>query len=126
MSLTDAILLFLPQITIKTMIQSIILQTSGSGGLFNLLMFPLLLVIMYFFFIRPQQKKQKAQATFQNEIKKGDEVVTMSGIIGRVNKIENDIVSLQIDTKSYVNVVKSAVSKDMTEAYKKGTPAKME
>lgn len=108
------------------MIQAIYLQTSGGGGILNLLMFPLLLVIMYFFFIRPQQKKQKAQTTFQSEIKKGDEVVTMSGIIGRVNKIENDFISLQIDTKSYVNVVKSAISKEMTESYRKGTPAKME
>ena len=108
------------------MIQLIILQASGGSGIFNLLMFPLLLVIMYFFFIRPQQKRQKAQTAFQNEIKKGDEVVTMSGIIGRVNKIENEIVSLQIDTKSYVNVIRSAVSKEMTESYRKGTPAKME
>lgn len=108
------------------MTQLIILQASGGSGIFNLLMFPLLLVIMYFFFIRPQQKRQKAQTAFQNEIKKGDEVVTMSGIIGRVNKIENEIVSLQIDTKSYVNVIRSAVSKEMTESYRKGTPAKME
>jgi len=108
------------------MIQLIFLQSASGGGIFNLLMFPLLLVIMYFFFIRPQQKRQKAQSTFQSEIKKGDEVVTMSGIIGRINKIENDIVSLQIDTKSYINVVKSAISKDMTESYRKGTPAKME
>ncbi|MEP7322404.1 MAG: preprotein translocase subunit YajC [Saprospiraceae bacterium] len=109
------------------MIQLIILQAaSGGGGILNLLMFPLLLVIMYFFFIRPQQKRQKDQSKFQTEIKKGDEIVTLSGIIGRVNKIDSDIVSLQIDTKSYINVVRSAISKDMTESYRKGTPAKME
>ncbi len=109
------------------MLFTMYLQASGAGGnIFNLLLFPLLLVIMYFFFIRPQQKRQKDQVKFQSEIKKGDEVVTMSGIIGRVNKIEGDIVSLQIDTKSYVNIVKSAISKDMTESYRKGTPAKME
>ncbi len=107
------------------MITGVLLQATG-GGILNLLMFPVLLIIMYFFFIRPQQKRQKAQQKFQAEIKKGDEIVTMSGIIGRVNKIENDIISLQIDTKSYINVVKSALSKDMTESYRKGTPAKME
>jgi preprotein translocase subunit YajC len=108
------------------MFQLIILQAGSGGNIINLLMFPALLIIMYFFFIRPQQKRQKDQAKFQSEIKKGDEVVTLSGIIGRVNKIDNDIVSLQIDTKSYINVVRSAVSKDMTESYRKGTPAKME
>ncbi len=108
------------------MITAIFLQAASGGGILNLLMFPVLLIIMYFFFIRPQQKRQKDQQKFQTEIKKGDEIVTMSGIIGRVNKIENDIVSLQVDTKSYLNVIKSAVSKDMTEAYRKGTPAKME
>ncbi|MBK6390279.1 MAG: preprotein translocase subunit YajC [Saprospiraceae bacterium] len=108
------------------MLQLIILQAASGGGILNLLMFPILLVIMYFFFIRPQQKRQKDQAKFQTEIKKGDDIVTLSGIIGRVNKIEGDIVSLQIDTKSYINVVKSAISKDMTESYRKGTPAKME
>lgn len=108
------------------MFHLIILQAASGGGIINLLMFPALLIIMYFFFIRPQQKRQKDQAKFQSEIKKGDEVVTLSGIIGRVNKIDNDIVSLQIDTKSYINVVRSAVSKDMTESYRKGTPAKME
>lgn len=108
------------------MVFSVFLQSAGGGSILNLLMFPLLLVIMYFFFIRPQQKRQKDQNKFQSEIKKGDDIVTMSGIIGRVNKIEGDVVSLQIDTKSYVNIVKSAISKDMTENYRKGTPAKME
>ncbi|MEP7268861.1 MAG: preprotein translocase subunit YajC [Saprospiraceae bacterium] len=109
------------------MLLFIYLQAAPSGGgIFNLLLFPALLVIMYFFFIRPQQKRQKDQAKFQNEIKKGDEIVTMSGTIGRINKIEGDVISLQIDTKSYMNIVKSAISKDMTESYRKGTPAKME
>ncbi len=103
----------------------IYLQAAG-GSIMNLLLFPVLLIIMFFFFIRPQQQKQKQQSAFQKDLKKGDEVVTLSGMIGRINKIENDIISLQIDTKSYVNVVRSSISKDMTEAYRKGTPAKME
>jgi preprotein translocase subunit YajC len=98
----------------------------GGGNLFNLLLFPLLLVIMYFFFIRPQQKKQKDQTAFQKDIKKGDEVVTLSGMIGRVNKLDGEIISLEIGTKSYVNILKSSISKEMTEAYRKGTPAKLD
>ena len=74
--------------------EAFILQNS-SGGLG--LIFPLLMLgVFYFFFMRPQMKKQKEQGAFANELKKGDEVVTASGIIGQLNKIEDNIVTLEI------------------------------
>ena len=83
---------------------------------------PFMLLIMgvfYFFFIRPQAKKQKAQGTFISELEKGDEVVTASGIIGRINKIEGNIVHLQIDQKTFIKVLRSAISSEMTTALSK-------
>jgi preprotein translocase subunit YajC len=94
------------------------LQSQG-GGLIGLLPMLLIFVVLYFFFIRPQVKKQKEQNNFLNEIKKGDEVVTTSGIIGQINKIDDNEISLQVDAKTFLRVTKSAISKEMTDAYKK-------
>ena len=82
-------------------------------------MWPILLmfVVIYFFMIRPQSKKTKEQSNFVNDMQKGDEVVTASGIIGRINKIEGNIIHLQIDGKTYIKIIKSAISKEMTAAY---------
>lgn len=74
---------------------------------------------MYFFFIRPQAKKQKQQSQFIQDLKKGDEVVMGSGIIGRINKIDDHEVSLQLDQKTFIRVVKAAISKEMTDTYQK-------
>lgn len=91
------------------------LQSSGSG---LSLIFPLLiLAFFYFFMIRPGIKKQKEQKSFEEQIKKGDEVVTASGIIGSINKIDEKTYTLELDNKTYVRVVKSAVSKEMTDQY---------
>ena len=96
-----------------------LLQTDGAGSLMG--MWPLLamFVVMWFFFIRPQNKKQKEQQAFiTGGIQKGDEVATSSGIIGKISKIEGNIVTLQIDTKTFMRVTKGAISKEMTESLK--------
>lgn len=95
---------------------SFLLQSSGSGNpLIGWLPLILMFVVIWFFFLRPQAKKQKEQARFVQEIQKGDEVVTSSGIVGRINKLEDQFVSLQVDTKTFLKVSRSSVSKEMTE-----------
>ena len=91
---------------------------SGGAGMVNLILFAGILLVFYFFIIRPQARKQKEQAKLLNSLEKGKDIVTTSGIIGRINKIEDDIVYLQIDPKTYIKIVKSAVSKEMTESVK--------
>lgn len=95
------------------------LQFSGTGGSLTLVFYLSIFLIMYFFFLRPQVKKQKAQNTFSDELKKGDTVVTGSGIIGKISKIEDGVIHLQIDQKTFLKVVKGAISKEMTELYNK-------
>ncbi|MBC7886194.1 MAG: preprotein translocase subunit YajC, partial [Saprospiraceae bacterium] len=68
-------------------------------------------------------KKQKEQNAFSNSLQKGDEVVTTSGIIGQINKIEDDAITVQIDPKTFIRVVPSAVSKEMTDQYRAKTKA---
>ena len=95
--------------------QIILLQASNNNALLPIF-WVLALGVMYFFFMRPAQKKQKEQATFQEELAKGKEIVTSSGIIGRISKIEDEIVTLQVDQKTFIRITRNAISKEMTDA----------
>lgn len=80
------------------------------------LMMPLLIIgVFYFFLVRPQNKIRREQEQFLEDLEKGDEVVTGSGIYGRVNKLDGNTVTLQVDTKTFIRVTKSAISKELTE-----------
>lgn len=86
-------------------------------GNINLIFLAVFMGIFYFFFMRPSIKKQKAQDEFMKNLSKGDQVVTGSGLLGKVTKVEeNGIVELQIDNKGFVRVLKSAISRENTEA----------
>jgi len=98
----------------------IILQASGGSPYATLIMMAMIFLVMYFFMIRPQAKKAKLQEAFTGGISKGDEVVTNSGIIGKVNKLEGDIIHLQVDQKTYLRVFRSAISRDLSEGLAKG------
>ena len=69
---------------------------SGSGTLLSLVPFLLIFVIFYFMLILPQQKKQKQQKAIMEGLKKGDKVITASGIWGTVTNLGKDTVTLQI------------------------------
>lgn len=88
----------------------------GNAGLINAAFLFAMIAIFYFFMIRPQTQKQKAQTKFMDELKKGDDVVTASGMLGRINKIDNEIVTLEVGTKTFIQVTKNAISKEMSEA----------
>ena len=74
------------------------------------IMFGLIMVVFYFFMIRPQQKKQKAVKGFQNEIKKGDNIVTIGGIEGRIASMEDNHIYLEVDKNVKLRIQKSAIS----------------
>ena len=99
-----------------------------AGGIdFSQFIFPLaIFAIVYFFFLRPSMKKQKEQTKFMDGLKKGDEVVTASGILGRVSKIEEgtNIIQLQVDTKTFIRVTRGAISKEMSESVASGSADK--
>ncbi len=98
------------------MITTILAQASGgtSGILGQVFLFGSIILIMYFFMIRPQQKKQKDSKKFIEEIKKGDEVVTIGGLHGKVYSVEGDAVLLELDRGLKVKVEKSAISLDFS------------
>ncbi len=94
----------------------LLLQAGGNSGSFQFIFLGLMLLIFYFFLIRPQAKRQKEQRNFLSSIEKGDEIVLASGIIGRINKIEDDIVTVDVGNKTFIRVTKTSISKELTDA----------
>jgi len=79
--------------------------------------------ILYFFMIRPQQKKQKEQKKFGEEIKKGDYVVTIGGVHGHVAEVEDDTIILEAERGARIRFSKSAISLESTKAVANKKPA---
>lgn len=79
----------------------------------------LLLVLFYFMLIRPQQKRMKDHQAMISAVKRGDSVVLSSGVIGKVVRVEDAEVGLEIAQGVTVKVVKSMI----TEVRAKGEPA---
>ena len=92
-----------------------LLQTGGGGFGFSGIFFILMILIFWLFFIRPQAKKQKQQKKFIEELQKGDKVVTIAGIHGTVNRVNEDgTIQLEINPGSYIKMERSAISMEMT------------
>lgn len=94
------------------MTQLFILLQQGGGQDSWISFLPIIgiFVIFYFFMIRPQQKKQKEQKKFRENLKKGDTVVTIGGINGKVSSVEGDKVVLDVDKGLKLTFDKSAIS----------------
>lgn len=94
---------------------SIILQAQQNNWSFPLMMV-LMFGILYFFMIRPQQKKAKDQKKFTEEIKKGDDIVTIGGLHGRIAEIEDDTIIVEVERGARIRFSKTAVSMESTKA----------
>lgn len=79
------------------------------SALMSMLPFILIIVVFYFFMIRPQQKRQKELNKFRDELKKGDHVVTTGGIYGKIVKVNDNKVTIEISEGVNVDFDKSAV-----------------
>jgi preprotein translocase subunit YajC len=85
------------------------------GGSSGLIFIGLIMVVFWLFFIRPQAKKAKQQKSFIDNLQKGDKVVTIAGIHGTINKMNDDgTMLLEINPGSYVKMERSAISMEMT------------
>lgn len=85
-------------------------QSTASGLMSILPMIILLVVFMYFMVIRPQSKRAKEQKNLLSNLQVGDEVVTIGGLLGKIEKIADDFVVLNISENSRITVQKSAVA----------------
>ncbi|HEX5002889.1 MAG TPA: preprotein translocase subunit YajC [Bacteroidia bacterium] len=100
------------------MISSILLQAAGgSGAMGQLIMILMIIVIFYFFMIRPQMKKAKVEKAFKESLNKGDKIVTIGGIHGRILEVAETTFMVEIDSNVKVKLEKSAVSAEATKIY---------
>jgi preprotein translocase subunit YajC len=85
---------------------------SKGTGYETILMFALLIVVFYFFFIRPQTRKNKEMKKFRESIQKGDKVVTIGGIHGKINEVRETTFVLEMIDKTHIEIEKSAITND--------------
>ncbi len=85
---------------------------AGGGSAFFVQVFPLLLifVVFYFFLIRPQQKRAKEHDAKINAVQKNDEVVTGGGLMGKVTRVADDHVEVEIAPNVRVKAVKTTLA----------------
>lgn len=92
----------------------------GQSPYFSLIFILLLIFVFYFFMIRPQMKKQKDQAKFKESIQKGDKIVTIGGVHGKIVEINDKTFVIEVEGGMRLRIEKSAVSLESTAAaYKK-------
>jgi len=74
--------------------------------------FPFILIGLFFYFIliRPQQRRQKSQSDFLSKLKEGEEILTSSGIYGKIVSIMKDYVLLEVDKNTQIRILKNSVS----------------
>lgn len=85
----------------------------GAGGSFIMLI--LIIVIFYFFMIRPQTKRQKEINEFRKNLKKGDKVLTVGGIYGKIAEVNETTVLLEVANGTTIKVDKSGLVKDPSD-----------
>ncbi|MBU0489148.1 MAG: preprotein translocase subunit YajC [Bacteroidetes bacterium] len=86
-------------------------QEGGKGSGFET-MIPLLLIIVvfYFFMIRPQMKKAKDQKKFRAALQKGDKIITIGGIHGKIVEVQETSFTIEVEGGMKLRIEKSAVS----------------
>ncbi|AHW60710.1 preprotein translocase subunit YajC [Draconibacterium orientale] len=102
------------------MLNSILLMMQPQEGaeanpLMSFLPLLLIIVVFYFFMIRPQMKRQKETRKFRESLQKGDKVVTTGGIYGKVVKIEETAIQLEVAKDVVIKVDKNGIVKDMSD-----------
>ncbi|TDP81718.1 preprotein translocase subunit YajC [Aquabacterium commune] len=82
---------------------------SASGGLMSMLPLVLMFVVLYFVMIRPQMKRQKETKAMLDALAKGDEVVTQGGVIGKISKLGETFVSVEVASGVELQVQRAAI-----------------
>ncbi len=104
----------------NTLLNILLFSTQSPGnGSSTLIMLLLMFVIIYFFMIRPQSKKAKEQRQFKEQLKKGDKVVTIGGIHGKIVDVKENYFLLEIADNVKIKIMRDAISMESTMALNK-------
>ncbi len=87
----------------------------GGGGYSSFILLALLMVVFYFFFIRPQSKKAKDLRKYREALKKGDKIITIGGIHGKIVESQETSFTIEVEDGSRMRIEKSAVAGDATD-----------
>jgi preprotein translocase subunit YajC len=102
------------------MTQFLLQAPPQGGGTFQLIMLGGIILVFWFFMIRPQAKKAKEQKKFIDGMQKGDKVVTIAGIHGTINKVnEDNTIQLEVSPGSYLKIERSSISLEWSQAINK-------
>ncbi len=102
------------------MFQIVFLQnTTGQSGnsMMSLVFMVGIFAVFYFLMIRPQQRKQKEQIKFRDSVRKGDKIVTIGGIHGKVMEVSKETIVLEVDKGVRITLERSAISMEGTKRY---------
>lgn len=101
-------------------------DAAATGGMmaqvFGFLPIILIFVIFYFLILKPQNDEAKRHAKLISELKKGDKVVTQGGIWGKVTRLADDVVGVEISEGVEVNVTRAAIIRVVAEKDAKSLP----
>jgi preprotein translocase subunit YajC len=110
------------------MILNVLLQSAPGGATSAVPTFvflALIIGVMYIFMIRPQQKKAKDAKKFQEDLTKGEKIVTIAGIHGKINKTNEDgTLQLEVSPGTYLTIEKGSISMEWTQKINKATTEK--
>ena len=98
-------------------------QAAGGGagdGIMGLLPIVLMFVLLYFMMIRPQMKRQKEHKAMVEGLKSGDEVVSAGGILGRITKVSDSFVTVEVAENMQITVQRGAVQTLLPKGTVKG------
>lgn len=84
------------------------------GGFMSFLPLILIVLVFYLFFIRPQMKKSKDQKKFREALKKGDKIITIGGIHGKIIEVQETTFTIEVEGQNRLKIEKSAVAMDNT------------
>ena len=91
-------------------------QPGGGSQIF--IIFGLMILIFYFFMIRPQQKKQKKIQNFRENLKKGDKIITIGGLHGKIIDVQESTFLIEVEDGVKLKIEKAAVAIDGNEIKK--------
>jgi preprotein translocase subunit YajC len=87
-------------------------STGGAGSFGSLFFLIVIFGVFYFFFIRPQMKRQKDSKKYRENLQKGQKVITIGGIHGKISEIQDTTVTLEVEGGVRLRMEKSAIAMD--------------
>lgn len=98
--------------------KSVLLQ-APSSAISQFILLGAIMVVFYFFMIRPQQKKQKDQKKYREDLKVGDDVVTIGGLYGKIAQVSEDTIVLDVDRGVKLTFTKDSISMEASQKLNK-------